>query len=274
MTDAHAGWRGRTALVTGGRRGLGRAYADALIQRGCRVVVTSRRSSGAEAVLAELRALAATHGAPEPHVVAWDMDDAEGDRALEAALGELGLSIELLVHAAHAFSPHKLILATSPADFGASLQRNVVGPFALCRRLCRSMARAEFGRVLIVGSLVASWGGAGQAGYIAEKSALAGLVRAFAAEFGARNVLVNMVEPGIVDTEHTRAAVGDAAREAFRAHALPGRLATPREVVAASIGLLDPDQGFTTGQILRIAGGVDGGGALARGGASGDAGGR
>jgi len=257
-------WQGRTALVTGGKRGLGRAYAEELARRGCRVIVTSRDPSSADvaACLADLRAIATSAGARDPLAIRWDMRDPNGDADAFASLRAAGAEVELFVHAAHEFPPHDLILATAPADLAESLRVNVVAPYALCRRICRTMVRARFGRILFVGSLAASTGGVGQVAYITEKSALAGLVRAFAAELGSRNVLVNMVEPGIVDTENVRAAVREEARAAFAKRTLSGRLATAREVVLASIGLLDPEQGFTTGQILRIAGGADGGGSF------------
>ena len=258
------GWEGRVALVTGGRRGLGRAYAMELARRGCRVIITSRRpeDEGVTDCLDALRELGGADEARAPFAVPWDMSDPEGDAAVGVALRARSVAVELFVHAAHVFAPHALILGTAPPVLAASLQRNVVAPYALCRRLCRPMARAGFGRVLVVGSLAASTGGVGQVAYIAEKSAMAGLVRAFSAELGRRNVLFNMVEPGIVDTENARESVSVAVREAFARRTLPGRLATAEEVVLASIGLLDPRQGYTTGQILRIAGGADGGGAI------------
>jgi 3-oxoacyl-[acyl-carrier protein] reductase len=251
------------ALVTGGKRGLGRAYAEELARRGCRVIVTSRRPDepDVQACLASLQARAPA-GSAAPLAVAWDMDDPAGDAAVAASLRAAGIDVEILVHAAHVFPPHKLILSTSPDELAQSLRRNVVAPFALCRRLCRPMSRARFGRILFVGSLTASIGGIGQSIYITEKAALAGLVRAFSAELGARDVLVNLVEPGIVDTENVREGVSVQARDAFARRTLMKRLATPEEVVLASIGLLDPDQGFVTGQTLRIAGGSDGGGAF------------
>jgi gluconate 5-dehydrogenase len=246
------GWEGRVALVTGGRRGLGRAYAMELARRGCRVVITSRspEDQGVTECLDALRALGGADEGRAPFAVPWDMSDPEGDAAVGVALRARGVAVELFVHAAHVFAPHALILGTAPRVLAESLQRNVVAPYALCRRLCRPMARAGFGRVLVVGSLAAS--------------AMAGLVRAFSAELGRRNVLFNMVEPGIVDTENARESVSVAVREAFARCTLPGRLATAEEVVLASIGLLDPRQGYTTGQVLRIAGGADGGGAIGR----------
>jgi NAD(P)-dependent dehydrogenase (short-subunit alcohol dehydrogenase family) len=248
-----AGFHGRTALVTGGRGGIGGAFARELAQRGCRVAITSRTPGEAGARLDEI-AHASPPGVPPPIAVGWDMGVAGAESAALHALKEAGISVEIFVHAAHVFSAHELILGTKPVDFARSLERNVVAPYALARGLCRVMSRAGFGRVLFVSSLVASLGGEGQVTYIAEKSALEGLVRAFAAEFGRRGISVNAVAPGIVDTPHVRRAVRPEVIAAFEKQTLSGRLIAPEEVARASIDLLDPSEGCVTGQILRVDG--------------------
>ena len=260
MSMTAEGFLGRTALVTGGRGGIGFAFARALAERGCRVVITSRdpRSTEVAERLAAIAAVTAERVAP-PAAIAWDMDEdaTKAATAATAALDAAGIHVDVLVHAAHVFAPHQLILATKPEGLARSLERNVVAPFALLRRLTRSMARARFGRVLLVGSLVAEAGGAGQSIYITEKAALEGMARAFAAEMGSRNVLVNVVAPGIVDTAHVRAAVRPEVIRAFEQRSVAGRLPTPDEVALAAMGLLDGRQAFVTGQVLRVAGGAD-----------------
>jgi 3-oxoacyl-[acyl-carrier protein] reductase len=240
---------GQTALITGGRRGIGFAFAKALADRGARVVITT--SSGDPADTKErLKELG-----QDPLAIRWDVKSKSATDDVIAALDKESLAITLFVHAAHVFSPHALILATKPEDVSSSLSHNVVAPFALARHLARSMSRARFGRMLFVSSLVASIGGMGQSQYIIEKSALEGMARAFATEFGSRDVLVNVIAPGIVDTENVRANVSEDVTKAFAARTLPGRLATTEEVVLAGLPFLDPKQGFVTGQTLRIAGG-------------------
>jgi NAD(P)-dependent dehydrogenase (short-subunit alcohol dehydrogenase family) len=196
-------------------------------------------------------------GTPSPLAIAWDMETPEDDARAAEALKTAGVEVELFVHAAHVPSPHALVFATKPSELAHSLQCNVVAPYALARRLCRGMARAGFGRVLFVGSLAASLGGKGQAAYVAEKAALEGLARSFAAELGSRGVLVNVIAPGIVDTEGVRERVHPDVTRAFAEHALAGRLARPEEIALAGMSLLDPRQGFITGQVLRVAGGSD-----------------
>jgi 3-oxoacyl-[acyl-carrier protein] reductase len=248
-----------TALVTGGRRGIGFAFARELARRGARVAITTRDASNVEGRLAELAACSPANAAP-PIAVPWNMEDDPETAASAAmtALEALGISVGLFVHAAHVFAPHRLVLATKPEMLARSLEQNVVAPFALARRICRSMGRARFGRVLFVGSLVASIGGEGQSAYIIEKSALEGMARAFASEFGTRGVTVNVIAPGIVDTENVRERVRPEIAEAFAARTHEGRLATPEEIALAGMPFLDPRQGSITGQVLRVAGGADG----------------
>jgi 3-oxoacyl-[acyl-carrier protein] reductase len=261
------------ALVTGGRRGIGRAFARELARRGSRVAITSRdpRAAVVAAALADLAELAPA-GTPPPLAIAWDMEQEPTASAasVASALRDAGMSIGVFVHAAHVFSPHRQIFATKPDALAQSLGRNVVAPYALARHIGRSMARARFGRVLFVGSLVASLGGSGQAAYIVEKAALEGMARAFASELGGRGVLVNVIAPGLVDTENVRANVRPDVAQAFASRALSGRLATAEEIALAGMALLDPRQGFVTGQVLRVAGGTDGFPAIAEGDAAED----
>ena len=220
-------WADCTALVTGGRRGLGRAYADELLRLGARVLVTSRTA---------------------PDARRWDLDDPASTRALLAALPE----VDLLVHAAHAFPPHQPFVALKPDDLARSLGRNVVAPYELLRGVGRRMMRAGFGRVLLVGSHAAAAGAVGQTAYVVEKAALAGLARALSAELASRGVLVNVVHPAIVDTENVRERVAPELLERYQRHA---PLLAPMDVVRASLGLLDPRQRGVTGQELHVTGG-------------------
>lgn len=242
MTDAvPRAWSSCTALVTGGRRGLGRAYADHLRSLGCDVAVTSRTADDA---------------------LRWDLSAPESTDHLVRSLGDR--TPDLLVHAAHAFAPHQPIVALRPDDFTTSLARNVGSTYALLRAIARRMSRHGFGRILVVGSYAAASGGVGQACYIAEKSAYEGLVRSFSAEFASRGVLVNLVRPGIVDTEHTRDDLRPEVIEAYAQRTVTGRLLDPTEVVIASLGLLDPRQCCLTGQRLDITGGIESGAHLSR----------
>ena len=234
-------WRECTALVTGGRRGLGRAYASELERLGCRVLVTSRQPGGA----GELR---------------WDLDDPGSTKQLLAALD--GEVVDLVVHAAHAIGPHTPFVAQRAESLAGSLGRNVVAVYDLLRGLARGMMRRQFGRVLLIGSYAAIAGGVGQLAYIVEKSALEGMARALASELAPRGVSVNIVHPAIVDTEAVRERVRPEVLDAYRRLAPSGRLLEPRDVVLPSLGFLDPRHAGVTGQSLPITGGVDLGAAL------------
>lgn len=227
-------WAQCTALVTGGRRGLGHAYAAELRRLGARTLITSRTPATA----GDLR---------------WDMDDPASTRELAAALPEL----DLFIHAAHSFASHQSLFSLRAEELAASMQRNVVAAYELARAVCRRMARAGFGRVLFVGSMAAVAGGIGQVAYIVEKSALAGMARAFAVELARKGVLVNVVHPAIVDTENVRERVAPDVLEAYRRRAPGGKLLSPADVVLASLPLFDPRHEGTTGQSLAVTGGVD-----------------
>jgi 3-oxoacyl-[acyl-carrier protein] reductase len=231
-------WQDCTALVTGGRGGLGRAYADHLRTLGCQVLVTSRHPQG-------------------PDELSWDLAAAGATAQLLDALRAREAAVDLLVHAAHAFEPHRLILETTAPELAASLERNVVAVYGLLRGLARAMRRRGFGRVLLIGSLAAVHGGAGQVAYITEKAALEGMMRAFSAEFAGHDVLFNAVHPGIVDTEAVRQRVSLDVLEAWQARVPGRRLLCPQDVVLASVQLLHPGQRGTTGQSLAVTGGVD-----------------
>ena len=255
---------GMCAWVTGGRRGLGRAFAARLVAEGAEVVVTTRdpQAAAAQTGLRALEEIAVATGAPMPRLVPWDLEAA--DAATTLATQMKTSSPDLVVHAAHVFTPHAPFIAVKPEDFSRSLTVNVGGAYAVCRTAGRLMARKRFGRILLLGSLASTIGGAGQVRYITEKAAFEGLARAFAAELGDRNVAVNVVHPGIVATENVLENVAAPVREGFARATHLGRLLTPEEVVLASWPFLDPRVAALNGQVLRISGGVDSGAALHR----------
>jgi 3-oxoacyl-[acyl-carrier protein] reductase len=232
-------WSECTALVTGGGRGLGRAFAEELEQQGCRVLITRREPSG-------------------PRAHRWELDDGSSTKALLAELRDE--RIDLVVHAAHAIAPHTPFVAQRPEALEASLRRNVVAAYELLRGLARPMMRQQFGRILLIGSYAALAGGVGQLAYIVEKMALEGMMRALAAELAPRGVAVNIVHPAIVDTESVRERVRPEILEAYQKLAPSGRLLSPADVVLPSLAFLDPRHAGVTGQSLAITGGVDLGG--------------
>jgi NAD(P)-dependent dehydrogenase (short-subunit alcohol dehydrogenase family) len=252
-----------TVWVTGGQRGIGLSVAQRFAALGAQVVITSRdpASQGVRESLSQLdataQAFATAHGTSPraASCVAWDM----ADDASSAALGSTFKANppHVLVHSAHVFAAHLPIVALKPRDFSTSLATNVGGAYTICRLAGRHMARAGFGRILLVGSLASQLGGVGQASYITEKAALDGMMRAFAVELGTQGVLVNIIHPGIVDTENVRARVDAQVLAQAAQRSVAGRLISSEEVALHAVQLCDPASSAITGQSIRLSAGLD-----------------
>ncbi len=247
--------RDATAYVTGGRRGLGRAYAEALVLRGAHVHLTGRDVTELVPTCDALSELALAHGtASLVHAHAYTLGDAESEARMAEAFK--AHPPDVLVHAAHAFHPHQPIAALKPAPFAEGLRVNVAGAYALLRMAARVMARRGGGRILVVGSLASVTGGFAQAGYVTEKAALEGLVRAIASELASKGVIANIVHPGIVRTENVEARIDGRIAAAYAARTVAGRLLEPAEVAAATLHMVDPAIAAITGQAIVLSGGA------------------
>ncbi|HEX4902225.1 MAG TPA: 3-oxoacyl-ACP reductase FabG [Acidimicrobiales bacterium] len=228
----------RTVLVTGGNRGIGLACTQSFLADGHRVATLSR--SGSEVV----GALA----------VACDVTDgAAVDAALEQVEAELG-PVEVLVANA-GMTRDGLLVRMSDEDFSAVLETNLTGTFRLARGVAKKMMRARFGRIVLMSSVGAYLGAAGQANYAASKAGLIGLGRAMARELATRGITVNIVTPGPIDTEMF-AAVTDKRREELAATVPVQRLGSPDEVAAAVRFLASDEAGYVTGAVLPVDGGL------------------
>jgi 3-oxoacyl-[acyl-carrier protein] reductase len=233
---------GRVALVTGANRGIGLAIATALAARGDRVAVTVR-------------------GEPHPDLAALGLlavrcdvtDSAAVDAAFDQVEAELG-PVEILVANA-GITRDGLVLRMADEDFAAVLDTNLTGAFRVARRAVKAMMRARFGRIVMVSSVVGLGGQAGQANYAASKAGLVGLARSLAKEFASRQITVNVVAPGPVDTDMI-AALTDAQREAIVATVPLGRVASADEVAAAVTFLTSDAAAYITGVVLPVDGGV------------------
>jgi 3-oxoacyl-[acyl-carrier protein] reductase len=230
----------RVALVTGGGRGIGLAVAQRLAADGYRVAVTYRTS-------------------PPPDdsklfAVACDVTDTEQvEAAFEKVEHELG-NVEVLVANA-GITADMLVLRMSDDDFARVIDTNLTGALRVSRRAVQRMMRARWGRVVFVSSVVAATGQAGQANYAASKAGMVGLARSLAREFASRNVTVNVVAPGPIETEMFQ-AVSDERRELIGRAVPLGRLGQASEVAAAVAFLAGDDAGFVTGAVLPVDGGV------------------
>ena len=237
---------GRVALVTGGSRGIGRAIADTLHTAGAGVAVLGRDAERARAAADALgeRALA----------VAADV--AVGDQVAEAvAQVEQGLGpIDILVNNA-GLTRDGLLARMSGEDWDTVLDANLKGAFLLTKAVTRGMMKRRWGRVVNITSVVGLMGNAGQANYAASKAGLIGLTKAVARELASRNVLVNAVAPGFIDTDMTR-ALTDQQRDALRAQIPLGRLGQPADVARAVLFLASDHADYITGQVLVVDGGM------------------
>ena len=240
---------GKTALVTGGSRGIGRAIALALAARGADVVVTARTEEAASATAREITAAGGSARA-----VALDIADAG---SVESALGGLlkeRATIPLLVNNA-GITRDNLLMRMKPEEWAQVIETNLSGIYRLCRAVVPSMVKARYGRIVNVTSVVARIGNPGQVNYCAAKAGVEGFTRSLARELASRNVTVNCVAPGFIDTDMTK-ALGDKQREALLAQVPLGRLGTPEDVANGVAYLLSDAASYITGITLDINGGM------------------
>jgi 3-oxoacyl-[acyl-carrier protein] reductase len=235
------------ALVTGASRGIGAAIARRLAEDGWAVVGTATSTRGAKAISAAL-ADAGGRGA-----VLDVTDSASVQAALESIQGREG-TIEVLVNNA-GITRDNLLMRMKDEEWDSIIETNLSAAARLTQRVLRGMMKARRGRIILIGSVVGSTGNPGQTNYAAAKAGLAGFARALAREVGSRNITVNTVAPGFIDTDMTKELP-----EATRAKLLEGiplgRLGQPEEVAAAVSFLASPASGYITGETLHVNGGM------------------
>jgi 3-oxoacyl-[acyl-carrier protein] reductase len=232
--------QGKVALVTGASRGIGLAIAEQLLRDGARVVGTSTSEEGARRV-------------PGAGKVLDVRDAAACDRLVEEVAKEHG-EIAILVNNA-GITRDNLALRMKDAEWDEVMETNLRAVFRLSRAVMRGMMKARWGRIVNITSVVGAAGNAGQANYAAAKAAVAGMTRALARELGSRNITVNCVAPGFIDTDMTR-ALSDEQRKALLGQIPLGRLGAPQDVAAAVAYLVSPGGGYVTGSVLHVNGGM------------------
>ena len=234
MTDAP----GRVVLVTGGSRGIGLAIARRFAAGGDRVAVTY-------------------HSSPPPDGFVAVKCDVTSTAEVDAAFGEVERElgpVEVLVSNA-GITKDKLLMTMAEDDFTSVLDANLTAAYRVAKRAVRAMLKARTGRIVLVSSVVGLSGQAGQANYAASKAGLVGLARSLARELGSRNITVNVVAPGPVETDMT-AVLSDDLRKRFVEQVPLGRFASPDEVAGVVVFLASVDAAFVTGAVIPVDGGL------------------
>jgi 3-oxoacyl-[acyl-carrier protein] reductase len=239
--------KGQIALVTGASRGIGRAIALTLAQRGATVIGTATTGSGAAGIG---EALAPFAGAG---IVLNVTDGAALDAAVEAIVKQHG-GLHILVNNA-GITRDNLALRMKDDDWDAVQDTNLKAVFRASRAVMRTMMKQRFGRIVNITSVVGASGNPGQANYAAAKAGVAGMTRALARELGSRNITVNCVAPGFIATDMTD-ALPEAQKAALMAQIPLGRLGTPEEIAATVAFLCSAEAGYITGSELHVNGGM------------------
>ena len=229
---------GRSVLVTGGNRGIGRAIAEAFIAQGDRVAVTSRSGGGPDGAL-DLRC---------------DITDAA---AVDAAFTEIEAAhgpVEVLVANA-GITADTLLVRMSEDDWSSVIDTNLTGSFRLAKRAVSKMMRARRGRIIFISSVVGLLGSGGQVNYAASKAGLVGMARSIAREYGARGITANVVAPGFVETDMTD-TLSDELKAQYKAQVPLGRYASTDEIASAVTWLASDGAAYITGAVIPVDGGL------------------
>jgi 3-oxoacyl-[acyl-carrier protein] reductase len=241
---------GKTALVTGGSRGIGRSIVLALAEHGAAVAVNYNRSKGeAEQVRAEVEKLGAKAITVQADVTVPE----DAKRMLTEAVDEFG-KVDILVNNA-GFNRDTLLLRMSLDDWDEVMNLNLRAVFLCTKAALRPMMRARWGRIINIGSVSGLAGNVGQANYAAAKSGLIGFTRAVAREMGSRNITSNLVAPGLVITELTK-DVRQEVVDAVEQRLMIQRMGKPEDIAACVVYLASTEAGYMTGQVLSVDGGL------------------
>ena len=240
----------KVAVVTGGSRGIGRAIALALGQAGARVVVTCRQQrDAAEEVVETLR-----QKGGDGRVYQFDVADFEATAAAFAdVVAEFG-RLDILISNA-GVRRDQLLVRMHPEDWDVVLRTNLTGTFNCTRAAARTMLRQRWGRIIAITSIAGLFGNAGQTNYAASKAGMVGFTKALAKELAPRDITVNAVAPGFIETDMTR-SLSEAQRQALLDHIPSGRFGTPEEVAACVLFLASEAARYITGEVISVSGGL------------------
>jgi 3-oxoacyl-[acyl-carrier protein] reductase len=239
--------KGVPALVTGASRGIGQAIALQLAADGARVIGTATTPEGA----AQITTTLAPHGGRGEVL---NVSSAGSLETLLAALDAAGDMPLILVNNA-AITRDNLLLRMKDEEWGQVIDTNLSANFRICKLCVKRMMKERHGRIINITSVVGLMGNAGQVNYAAAKAGVIGLTKSMARELASRNITVNAVAPGFIDTDMTR-VLPEAQRTALIAQIPAGRLGSPADIAAAVAFLASPAAGYITGQTLSVNGGM------------------
>jgi 3-oxoacyl-[acyl-carrier protein] reductase len=239
---------GKVAVITGASRGIGRQTALTLAGAGATVVLTSR-GDAAEAVAAEV-----TTAGGQALALAADVSDAEAVQRVIDTTNERFGRLDILVNNA-GITRDQLLLRMKRDDWDAVVATNLTGTFLCTQAVLKTMLKQRSGRIISISSVVGQSGNPGQTNYAATKAGIIGFSKALAREVASRSITVNVVAPGLIDTDMTRDISSDAQKNWTSAIPL-GRLGTPEDVAAAVCFLASDAAGYITGQVLAVNGGM------------------
>ncbi len=240
---------GEVALVTGASRGIGRAILEALAHAGATVVGTATTQAGASGISQRLEELGAAGGG-----MVLDVRDRPGCDALVEEVAKRYEKLSILINNA-GVTADMLAVRMRDDEWDAVIDTNLTAAFRLARACMRGMMKAKRGRVINISSVVGSSGNAGQANYAAAKAGLEGLTRALARELGSRNITVNSIAPGFIETDMTKSLTAQQSQALLGQIAL-GRLGRTGEIAAAVLFLASPAGAYITGSTLHVNGGM------------------
>jgi len=238
---------GKTALITGASGGIGGAIAKTLHGQGAKVVLSGTRAEALEAVRAELGAGA--------FIAAANLSDIASVEALtKAAEDAAGSGIDILVNNA-GITKDNLFMRMKDEEWDQVIAVNLTAAFRLSRAVLRGMMKRRWGRIIQISSVIGATGNAGQANYAAAKAGLVGMTKSLAAEVASRNITVNAVAPGFIQTAMTD-GLTDQQKEMISQRIPAGRMGRPAEIAAAVAYLASQEAAYVTGETIHINGGM------------------
>ena len=237
---------GQVALVTGASRGIGAAIAEALAAAGATVIGTATTENGAEAISRVLE--------DRGRGVVLNVADPESVTNALANIAEQEGAPQILVNNA-GITRDNLLMRMKPAEWDDVIATNLSGVYRVCKGCLRGMMKGRYGRIVNIASVVGVMGNAGQTNYAAAKAGIIGFSKSMAREVGSRNITVNVIAPGFIDTDMTR-ALDEGQRNAMLGQVPLGRFGDVGDIAAATVLLASPAGSYITGETLHVNGGM------------------